>query len=125
MKHKAKNYAKALAGLILEKKNKQEQKKVVSKFLKYLEKNGDIKKAKEIVSLAENLYFKKTGKRKIILETARKTDTKDVSKKIFKKGDFLEEKVNSELVAGIKIMVNNEKQLDFSLKSKLDRIFSA
>ena len=119
MKYKSKIYAEAIADLELE--SKSDKKKISDSFLKILQKNGDMKKAKEVISLAENLYFKKTGKRKVILEMARKI--KNISDLFTKKDDVVKEKINPEIVAGIKIIINNEKQLDFSLKNKLDRIF--
>ncbi len=127
MKIKSKIYSKILVDLIIEKKTPAEQKKVIDRFFKFLEKNGDLKKTREIISLSEILLFKKTGDRKITLETARPlvavSNVKSSLK--IKKGDFISNKINPDIIAGIKITVNSEKQLDFSLKSKLDRIFSA
>lgn len=121
MKHKPNVYAKALAEIMVAKKDNG---KIVNNFLKLLEKNGDLKKAKQIVSLAEKLYLQKIGRNKIILETARKINHKEISSKVFKEKDIVQEKINPELIAGIKIIVNNEKQLDFSLKKKLEEIFN-
>lgn len=119
---KSKDYAKSLAELIEEDKTSAEQKKLIDGFFKVLKKNGDMKKAKEIIGLAEKLYLQKTGKRKVIFETARKiknplTHWRELV------SDVIEEKINPELVAGIKITINNEKQIDFSLKNKLEKIF--
>ncbi len=123
MKHKPKDYAKALVDLVSEKKSESQQKKLVDNFLKLLKKNGDLKKSKEIISLAEMLFLKKTGGRKIIFEMARETK-KESFKGFLKKHDVVEEKINPDLIAGVKIVVNNEKQLDFSLMKKLNNIFS-
>ena len=82
-----------------------------------------MKKAKEIIALAEGLFLKKTGNKKIVLETARPLNSRSVFKKIKKEGDIIEEKINPELIAGIKIIVNNSRQLDFSLRKKLQQIF--
>ncbi len=123
MKYSSKTYAKALVELISEKKSPADVKKHLAGFLDFLAKNGDMKKAKEIISLTENLWYKKTGKRKITLETAHKISKKNILKDFFQDGDMVAEKVNPELIAGIKVVVNNEKQLDFSLKSKLEQIF--
>jgi len=111
MKTKAKDYAKALV----------EVKKFDAKqFLRIVQKNGDTKKLKDIVLLAEKMMLAKTGNHKIILETARAMSKK---MSIGKKGDVVEEKINPSLIAGVKIMVNGEKQLDFSLSKKLNTIF--
>jgi len=106
MKHKAKEYAKALAEV---------KKFNLKNFLRLLEKNGDRKKLKEIVALAEKMLY-----RKITIETARKVKVAWPKKK----SDLIEEKINPSLIAGVKITVNGEKQLDFSLKNKLEKIFN-
>ncbi len=118
-RYKSKIYAEALVNSFF---GKADDKKIVNNFLKLLEKNQDLKKAREIIALAESLFLKKLGNKKIILETARKVDAKNLIKSFVKKGDIVEEKINSKLIAGIKIIVNNNKQLDFSLASKLNKI---
>ena len=116
-------YALALADVIAKKISLQEEKKVIYNFLKLLEKNGKLKNAKKIISLTQKYYLEKTGNKSIILQTARKSDTKSLLKSLYKEGDIAEEKVNPALIAGIKIIINNEKQLDFSLSKKLNDIF--
>ncbi len=122
MKYKAKNYAEALSDLMLEKK--VEDKKIVDSFLEFLEKNRDIGKAKEIIALAEALFIKKTGRRKVVVETARriKPKQKELLDSIMQKGDIVDEKINKDLIAGIKIIINND-QLDLSMQKKLQNIF--
>jgi F0F1-type ATP synthase delta subunit len=122
MKYKPKIYAEALADSLSEKKSPIDGKKIVNNFLKLLEKNQDMKKAKEIVALAEALLLKKSGNKKVVLETARKGAVRDFVNTFAKKGDMVEEKINPAIIAGIKIIVNNEKQLDFSLSSKLSKL---
>ena len=120
MRYSPKQYALAILDLMTHKK--AEDSKIAKNFLKLLEKNGDIKKAKHILVLAEALYFKKTDTRKITIETARKI--KNVSKIFAEKGDVIEEKINPDIIAGLKIIINGEKQLDFSLKNRLEEIFN-
>lgn len=105
MKYKAKDYARAIVGA---------KKFDVEVFLKLLERNGDQKKLKEIVAWVEKIKYKK-----VIIETARKAGVKWH----FGKNSIVEEKINPELIAGVRIMVNGEKQLDFSLRNKLEQIF--
>ena len=38
-------------------------------------------------------------------------------------GVVVKEKINPELIAGVKIIINNSKQFDASMKSKLQKIF--
>ena len=119
MKIKTKDYALALAALIYEAKS--DAKDITERFLELLVKNGDIKKAKEILVAAEKLLLAKTGNKKIVLEMARSSGA--ASTAFLKKGDVLEKKINPELIAGVKIVIDDEKQLDFSLAKKLNQIF--
>jgi len=121
--NKIKIYAKALAQVLSEKKG--DEKKIVNNFLKLLTKAGYERKAKEILNLAEDFLLAKHGKKKVTFETARKTTAsqKKLLESYAKNGDIIKEKINPELIAGVKIIINNSKQFDASLKSKLQNIF--
>jgi len=122
MKYKSKIYAKALVDSLTTLKPAND-KKIVVNFIKLLQKNQDTKKTKEILALTEKLLLKKTGNKKVVLEVARKIDTKNIIKSFTKKGDSIQEKINPALVAGVKIMIDGDKQLDLSLQRKLENIF--
>lgn len=122
MKYKLKDYAKILFGLMTD--SNIESKNLISSFVKLLEKKGEIKNARKIIGLAEKHYLEKRGNKKIILETARILNKQDFLKIIKKEGDIIEEKINPELIAGVKITVNGERQIDFSLQKKLSEMFS-
>ena len=124
--NKAKLYAKALAEIILQKHTPAEEKKIVDNFLKLLEKSGMEKKAKEIIVLAEDFILRKQGNSKITFETARKASVsqKKLLQSIAKEGDIVNERISPELIAGVRIIINNEKQFDGSLQRKIQRIFS-
>lgn len=121
MKIKSKIYAQALAELMIGGKDLE---KISEKFLKLLDKNGDMRRAKEIVALAEEIFAKKLGKKKIVVETARKIlpQQEELVGSVAKPGDAIYKKINPELIAGIKIIVNDE-QLDMSVQNKLRNIF--
>jgi len=123
--NKVKLYAKALAEIILQKHTPAEEKKIVDNFLKLLEKSGMEKKAKEIITLAEDFILRKQGNSKITFETARKASSlqKKLLQSIAKEGDIVNERISPELIAGVKIIINNEKQFDGSLQKKLQNIF--
>ncbi|MSU60438.1 MAG: hypothetical protein EXS52_00795 [Candidatus Staskawiczbacteria bacterium] len=123
-KYTPKMYAKTLVELISGKQTPIQVKKNIAGFLAFLAKNGDMKKASQIMFLAENVFYKKTGKRKILLEVARKIEKKNLLKDFFQEGDVITEKINPQLIAGIKVMINNDRQLDFSLEKKLNNIFT-
>ena len=125
MKQKdVKLYARALTDIISKKMSVQSEGKIMNNFFKLLEKKLELKYAKSIIDLAQGYYLKKKGNKKIILETARSVNSKNTLKLLSKEGDIVEEKINPELIAGIKIIINSEKQLDFSLRRKLEEIFN-
>ena len=74
----------------------------------------------------KDISLAKQGKNKITFETARTTTAsqKKILEKIVKKGDVVKEKINPELIAGIKIIINDSKQFDASMQSKLQKIIA-
>ena len=122
-KDKIKIYAKALAEVIVE--GKVDKKKVIDNFLKLLQSAGLEGRSKEILDLSEDLLLQKQGKRKITFETARKmtANQEKMVENFMKKGDVIKEKINYELIAGIKIIINDSKQFDASMQSKLQNIY--
>jgi len=119
---KLKLYAKALAEIVA--KKGIDEKKVISNFVKLLVSSGYENKSKEILELAEDIILAKQGKRKITFETVRKSTPSQnkLLEKFVKKGDIVKEKINPELIAGIKIIINDSKQFDASMQSKLQKI---
>jgi len=121
MKYPAKIYSKSLAEALVGKK-KEEQEKILSNFISLVKKNKDEVKLKKILEEAQSFYLKKTGKDKIIFEFAREgTHFKDLES-IAKEGDIIEKKTNPDLIAGVKVVINGEKQFDYSLANKLKNI---
>ena len=121
-KGSTKLYAKVLAEIIFS--GKTDDKKIVNNFVKLLVSSGYEKKSKEILALAEDLLLQKQGKRKITFETARKMTAgqKKLADNIINKGDIVKEKINPELIAGIKIIINDLQQFDASMQSRLQKI---
>lgn len=120
MKYPAKIYAKAIAELA----GKFNDKKIAN-LRKLLDKNGDRKRIKEIIGLAERYILQKQGKKKITIESPRilKESQKKALIGSFGSGNIVEEKINPELIAGVKIMLDGEKQFDASMQKKLKNIF--
>ncbi|MEI7424924.1 MAG: F0F1 ATP synthase subunit delta [Candidatus Staskawiczbacteria bacterium] len=119
-------YAKALAEVIAKGKADISKEKIASNFVKLLISAGFEGKSKEILELAETMVLANQGKRKITFETARTTTSgqKKLLESFIKKGDIVKEKINPDLIAGIKIIINDSQQFDASLQSKLQRISS-
>ncbi len=122
MKYPVKIYSKSLAQALVGKKDK-EQEKILSNFVFLVKKNRDGSKLKKILEDAQSLYLKKIGRDKIVFEFARSKDNYlKILKSIVEEGDVAEEKINPELIAGVKIIVNGEKQFDYSLANKIKNI---
>jgi F0F1-type ATP synthase delta subunit len=123
MKYKSKDYAIALMEVLAE--SKTDEKKTSQGFIKLLERQGDLSKAKEIIEITEFLLAKKNGKKSVIFETARRLseNQKNTLLKSTEKGDIVKEKINPELIAGVKIIVDNEKQLDQTMFKKINNLF--
>jgi F0F1-type ATP synthase delta subunit len=121
--NKTKLYARALTEILA--KDKVDEKKLVVNFVKLLVDSGLERKAKEILELAEEMLLAEQGRNKITFETARKIteSQKKILAEFVKDGDVVKEKISPELIAGIKIIINNSKQFDASMQSKLQNIF--
>jgi F0F1-type ATP synthase delta subunit len=115
-------YAKALAQILSQKEF--DEKKIINNFVKLLIGSGYESKSKEILNLTQNILLQKQGLRSLTFETARKPSAsqKKMIESMVKKGDIVKEKINPELIAGIKVIINNEKQFDNSLLAKLNNI---
>lgn len=65
------------------------------------------------------------GGRWVVLETARALS--DVQRKkmeaAFSKNDYIEERVRPDLIAGMRIYIDDEREFDGSLKKKLNILF--
>jgi F0F1-type ATP synthase delta subunit len=119
-------YAKALSEILSKKGviSVSDEKKIVNNFVKLLISTGYEGKSKEILDLVEGLLLAKRGKKQITFETARKITAgqKKIIDSLVDKGDVVKEKITPELIAGIKIIINDSRQFDSSMQSKLNKI---
>ncbi len=125
MKHSRKTYAKAFGELAAQSRSRTEEATLVKNFLRTIAKNNDTHQLKKIFEETEKLLRVKSGRRTIVVETARALPGLPGRLKNFlNKNDLLEEKKNPELIAGIKITVNDEEQFDGTLKRKIEKLFT-
>ena len=125
MKYSIQTYGKALAEVVAEAKGKNPETIVVN-FLKLIQKNGDEAHLRQIVEEGARYARRNLGIRKVTVESARKLSSAQEAEinKFIKSGDIVEEKIDPELIAGIRIILNDELQFDGSLRGKLEKIFS-
>lgn len=125
MKHSAHIYAKALAGAITD-PNAKPGEEIVKNFMAIVLKNGDGAHLKKIVTETARLVHRKSGMRDVTLESARPLGEKQKKTALdhfTKPHDAITEKTNPELIAGVRVTVNDELQFDGSLQAKLNTLF--
>src|SRR3989344_412811 len=94
-------------------------------FIKLLKKTGDIKNADKILEAIHKKMVRNKGGKWVKIESARDI-TRSRAKSLksrFSKKDNVTFNINPELVAGIRIMVNGEEELDNTLTKKLNKMF--
>jgi F0F1-type ATP synthase delta subunit len=123
MRYAAHYYAKALVQALDVPGAKQDA--IAKNFLELVRRNGDETRLKKILEEASRLSRGRGGAREVMIESARpltKTQEKSLEP-LMKSGDVIQRKVNPDLVAGVKLTVNDEMQFDGSMKAKLDKLF--
>ncbi|HEX4103979.1 MAG TPA: F0F1 ATP synthase subunit delta [Candidatus Paceibacterota bacterium] len=125
MKYPTHIYAKALAEVIVTAK-KGEEAKVAANFIALVRKGGDEVHLRKIVEEAARFVRGKSGVRKVTIGMARTLTAGQMKtvKSFLKAGDVVEERIDPALIAGIRITLDDELQMDGSLKGKLDKIFA-
>jgi len=120
LKYSVNNYVGAFTQAI--KTSTQEQ--VVASFIKLLKKTGDIKHSSKIIGAIHKKIVNEKGGKWVNVETARESALKkDLLKHNFSEKDHVDFKINPELVAGVRITVNGEEELNNSLQNKLNKLF--
>jgi F0F1-type ATP synthase delta subunit len=123
VKYSPQIYAKAFSAIAT--KSSVKDNILLRNFLALIKKNNDQHLLKKICARVEKLIREKTGRRKIVIEIARPVkNLDDATGKITRKDDLVEEKINPDLIAGIRIVVDDERQFDGSMAAKIKRLFS-
>lgn len=123
MKISPRAYAKAFIG-ILKGKSAVEQKKMFRRLLGIISKKGDTKQLGPIMREVERLYFASQKKKKVVIES--NNPVSELVKREVKHllGDVsIIEKLNPALLAGIKILINDEVLIDASAAAQLKKLF--
>jgi F0F1-type ATP synthase delta subunit len=121
MKYNYKIYARALVSALDEAQDLTQKEKIIKNFLSLVQKNKDVRQLKKIIDFASKILYKKEGCKRIVLETARaQNNLRSLFQKFFDEKDVIEEKINPKILAGIRIVIDDEKELDFSFKKRLE-----
>lgn len=125
MKYSARQYAAALLAATAD-KSEAEQKRTIRRLLALLSRNGDRTKTSTILRETQKQYFKNAGLRKVIVEAPESISSglaKEI-KQVLGKRAIVTEKINPALLAGVKILVDDELLIDASAETRLKRLFS-
>jgi F0F1-type ATP synthase delta subunit len=122
-------YAKALVEVLSDTKHagSADDAAIAKNFLELVRKNGDEGHLRKILEEASRFARGHSGVRKVTIESARAlapAQRKEVEH-LIKQGDVVEERIDPDLIAGIKIILNDELQFDGSLKNKLNRVLGS
>lgn len=118
-------YARALLLALAEKQKNEEKDFIVKRFLSILAKNGDSQLLTKIVEQLEELENKKLGRSVVLLETARELSSASFSEFQKKMGEnnLVRYKINPSLIAGIRMTISGERELDLSFSRRLRSVF--
>ncbi len=128
MKYAPHTYAKALVEVLaVSDGSKSRDDELAQNFLALVRKNGDESHLKKILEEASRFARGKSGVRKITIASARELSSaqQKAMDHFVKPGDVVERRINPDLVAGVKITVNDEMQFDGSLKTKLNNVLGS
>ncbi|MEK7173470.1 MAG: F0F1 ATP synthase subunit delta [Patescibacteria group bacterium] len=117
-------YAKAFRRALQEKRTSTDE--LVKNFVVLLKKDVAARNRDDIIKGVSREVVRGNGGHWITIETARtlpKTPRERI-RRLFSHKDFIEERIRPDLVAGIRIVVDGEKEFDGSLKRKLNKLFS-
>lgn len=125
MKYSSVVYAEAFVDVI-NKTSKNEEATTLKNFLDVIRKNGDWPGINKIIDAVTEAVVKQAGGRMIKLEFARTVSESLISNFLgaFLPGNHIEIKINPQLVAGIRVTIDGEREFDNSLERKLNRLFS-
>ena len=124
MRESAENYARAFIFLL--EKYPHEQDRLIAGLKKALRRAGDERNAKKVIAAIEDAILRKEGKKKITVTSARPLSKESLDRiyKQFETDAVFETKVQPDLIAGVRVMINREQLIDATLKRKLGILFS-
>ena len=127
MHYLPKLYARAFAESVRARMSEKEKVALVKSFVAAVQRHCDGENLKKIIAETERVIREKQGIRTVTLETARpqKFDARALFGKFLEKSDVVETRIKKNLVAGVKIIVNDERELDMTLRRKLTKLFAS
>ncbi len=124
MAYSTEQYARALSESI--QSNTENTDIIVKRFVTLVQKNNDTRKLPAIVSLSEKLLNRMNGKKHYTISSARPLSDTHKAKILDSLGnpEVHSWHIDPELVAGIKVAVDDYYELDMSFSRKLKKLFA-
>lgn len=98
----------------------------IKNFIRLVDRNNDWVKWPKILATVEKEWRRQNNERSVVLESARPLSV-NARKEIvaqLEKSDQITEKINPTLLAGFRLIADEEEIFDASLKKKLDSLFA-
>jgi F0F1-type ATP synthase delta subunit len=129
MKYAPHVYAKALVEVLADSPGhrKKSDDELAKNFIALVRKNGDERQLRKILEEASRFARGKSGVRKVVIASARELSASQSEHidHFIKPGDVVVRRIDPDLIAGIKITLNDELQFDGSLKNKLNQVLGS
>ena len=101
-----------------------ERDKVFKRFVQAVARKGDARKLPAVVRELERSDVHAKGGRMVTIEFARPLGGGTSKfRNLLKSEDCLENQINPDLIAGARITIDEERELDFSLARRLNKMF--
>lgn len=124
MKLNPKAAAKALAAVAAGPLSPEKEREIIKNFASIVTTRASRGHWPKFIAAAEKALREKEGLRKVSVTYARSSESlQGEVKKFLKPSDVLEEKIDPNMVAGLKIMVDDNHQYDGSLLARLNKLF--
>lgn len=124
MKYTAATYAKAFTAALSDEKAPSES-TLAKNLASLLKRTRDIQFRDKIMQALEEAIVRAQGGRYVVVETSiplSPHQAKQIRAKFTSK-DLIKDSINPDLIAGMRIIINREVELDWSMKSKLHKLF--
>ncbi|MDP3771939.1 MAG: F0F1 ATP synthase subunit delta [bacterium] len=124
MRYRITHYAEAL-DRALENKKPEEQKKIVRNFLYLLQRHRMLPRLNRIVEAYERHALKRRGMRKVVMEYANgKIDAmKNEIEKMLGKKIVINAVENPRILAGVRLLIDDEILIDASARHQMEKMF--
>ncbi len=99
---------------------------MVQRFIRVVEKNGDAPHLSRIADVIEKKMIRQNGGKTVTLEFARPLERTlvDTLRANFDEKDQITVVTNPELIAGVRVTINEEEELDHSMARTLKTMFA-